>query len=156
MELRKYLVFFLLMMVAAVVQAEEMHDVHKVVTSDSLEWKELKSLPPAKVAVIIGDPAKEGLFTIRLSIPSGVKVLPHWHPSDEHVTVLTGTMRMGMGDKFDPASGKSVPAGGYSFMPAKVHHYAWFDEESVIQITGMGPWKIIYVNPEDDPANKTP
>ena len=153
---RNGFVFFLLMTTAVFVHAAEMHGGHKVVTNDSLEWKESNSLPSTKFAVIVGDPAKEGMFTMRLMLPAGLKVPPHWHLTDEHVTVLSGTMHMGMGDKLDPKMGTAVPAGGYSFVPANVHHYAWFEEESIIQITGMGPWKIVYVNPEDDPAKKTP
>src|SRR5262245_22982071 len=107
----------------------------------------------AKAAVLEGDPSKEGPFTIRAQMPDGYKVPPHWHPAIEHVTVISGTLHLGMGDKIDKAAAKTLPAGSFSYMPAQMHHFAWMEGETVLQIHGMGPWGITYVNPADDPRN---
>lgn len=119
-------------------------------------WQEgPAALPPgSKMAVLHGDPAKSGLFTIRAVLPDGYRVPPHWHPTDEHVTVLSGTFHLGMGDRFDPASGTEMPAGTYGFMGAKMHHYAWASGETVIQVHAMGPFEVHYLNPDDDPRKK--
>jgi len=111
------------------------------------------SLPAgAQIAVLEGDPTKAGMpFTIRGKFPDGYKVPPHWHPTDEKVTVLQGTLGMGLGEKFDPAAGHQMPAGSFALMPKGVRHYAWAIGETVIQVSGMGPFEVNYVNPMDDP-----
>jgi quercetin dioxygenase-like cupin family protein len=117
------------------------------------------SLPKgAKFQTLEGDPQKEGLFTMRLWLPSGYRVPAHWHPADEHVTVISGTFHMGMGDKLDTSAGKTLPAGSFVVMPAGSRHFAYVNEETVVQLHGMGPWGINYVNPADDPrgAGKAP
>jgi len=110
--------------------------------------------PGAKVAVLDGDPAKEGFFTMRLLLPDGYKVQPHWHPNPERVTIVSGTLHLGHGDRFDPAQAKALPAGTYSSMQPKMTHFAWAEGETVLQLSTMGPWQIVYVNPADDPRQK--
>ncbi len=105
------------------------------------------------MAVLAGDPNKKGLFTVRLQTPAGYKVPPHTHPTGEHITVISGTFYIGTGDKFDEAAGKELGAGSYMVMPAAMKHYAWTPAETIIQIHGMGPFVIKYVNPADDPRN---
>ncbi|MBS0365739.1 MAG: cupin domain-containing protein [Proteobacteria bacterium] len=113
------------------------------------------NLPPnAHMAVLAGDPASTGLITVRLKMPAGYKVPPHWHPTDEHVTVLSGTLAVGMGDKIDRAQSKTLTAGGYGVVPANMHHYAFTRTGAVIQINLNGPFGITYVNPADDPGHK--
>ena len=107
----------------------------------------------AKLAVLAGDPNKKGLFTVRLRTPAGYKVPPHTHPTSEHITVISGTFNVGTGDKFDEAAGKEMSAGGYMVMPPGMKHYAWTPAEAIIQVQGMGPFVIKYVNPADDPRN---
>jgi hypothetical protein len=107
----------------------------------------------AKLAVLEGDPGKAQAFTIRLRVPDGYKVAPHWHPTTEHVTVISGTFHIAMGDKFDDTQGSALPAGSFAYMAPKMHHYAWFTGESEIQIHGMGPFALNYVNPADDPQH---
>ena len=107
----------------------------------------------AKLAVLAGDPNKKGLFTVRLRTPAGYKVSPHTHPTSEHITVISGTFNIGTGDKFDEATGKEMGAGGYMVMPPGMKHYAWTPGETIIQVHGMGPFAINYVNPTDDPRN---
>ena len=112
------------------------------------------SLPAgARLAVLEGDPAKEGFFTMRLWLPDGFKVAPHWHPKVEHVTVISGTFNLGMGEKVDQAGSREMPAGTFGFWPAGMRHFAWAKGDTVIQLHGIGPWTITYVNPSDDPRN---
>ena len=112
------------------------------------------SLPAgAKLAVLEGDPGKEGFFTMRLWLPDGYKVAPHWHPKVEHVTVISGTFNLGMGEKFDQTGAREMPAGTFGHWPAGMKHFAWAKGDTVIQLHGIGPWTITYVNPSDDPRN---
>jgi quercetin dioxygenase-like cupin family protein len=125
--------------------------------SDKLKWQEgPPSLPKgARIAVLEGNPAKEGPFVFRLKIPDGYRVPPHVHPKTERITVLSGTFHVGMGDKFDAKAGKAMPAGTYGHWPAGMKHFVWAKGETVLQFHGMGPWSIQYVNPDDDPRNQT-
>lgn len=106
----------------------------------------------AKFAVIDGDPAASGLVTVRLRLPAGYAIKPHWHPTDEHVTVLAGTLSLGMGDSLDKAHAMTLRAGGYAVAPAKAHHYAFTRTGATIQVHLMGPFALTYVNPADDPS----
>jgi quercetin dioxygenase-like cupin family protein len=106
----------------------------------------------AKFAVIDGDPTAKGLVTVRFEMPAGYKIAPHWHPTDEHITVLSGTFGVGMGDTLDIAHGKTLSAGGYAVAPATMHHYAWTKTGATIQVHMIGPFAITYVNPADDPS----
>jgi len=108
----------------------------------------------ASFAVVSGDPSHAGLFVVRLKLPAGYKIAPHWHPTDEHVTVLAGTFGVGMGDKIDLAATKKLPAGGYALLPATMHHYAVAIEETTVQVHGQGPFALTYVNPSDDPSQR--
>jgi hypothetical protein len=110
-------------------------------------------LPPgAQLAVISGDPSKAGaIYTIRLKMPDGYQVGPHWHPQDENVTVISGTFGIGMGDQFDKSKGELIKTGGFAGAPKEMHHYAWAVGPTVIQLHGEGPFVITYVNPADDP-----
>lgn len=107
----------------------------------------------AKFAVIEGDPASTGLVTVRLQLPPGYQIAPHWHPTDEHVTVLAGSLALGMGDTLDKAHSATLTSGGYAVAPAKMHHYAWTKNGATIQIHLLGPFAITYVNPADDPTH---
>jgi quercetin dioxygenase-like cupin family protein len=110
------------------------------------------SLPAGgKMAVLEGDPGKEDFFTMRLWLPDGFKISPHFHPKVEHVTVISGTFNFGMGDKFDQTATRAMPAGTFGFWPAEMKHFAWAKGETIIQLHGIGPWMITYVNPSDDP-----
>jgi quercetin dioxygenase-like cupin family protein len=119
----------------------------------SIEWKAgPPSLPTgAKMAVLEGDPTKEGPFVMRLQTPDGYHIPPHTHPKTERVTVISGTMFLAMGENLDRSAAKTLPAGTYGFWPAGMKHAAWFDAGTVIQIHGVGPWQINYLNPADDP-----
>jgi quercetin dioxygenase-like cupin family protein len=118
-----------------------------------IQWKPgPPSLPPgAKMAVLEGNPAKEGAFLMRLQAPADYHIPPHTHPKTERVTVISGTMFLAMGDNLERSAARTLPAGTYAFWPAGMKHTAWFDAGTVIQIHGIGPWQINYVNPADDP-----
>ncbi len=125
-------------------------------TADKIKWQfGPPSLPKgAMIAVLEGDPTKEGPFVFRVKIPDGYRVPPHTHPKTERVTVVSGTFNIGMGDKFDPAATRPMPAGTYGFWPAGMKHFVWAKGETVLQFHGMGPWSIQYLNPDDDPRRK--
>lgn len=121
----------------------------------NLDWKPgPPALPPgAKMVVLEGDPTKEGPFVMRLQAPANYHVPPHSHPKTERVTVISGTMFLAMGDNLERSAAKTLPAGSYNFWPAGMKHAAWFEPGTVIQLHGIGPWQITYVNPADDPRN---
>jgi hypothetical protein len=109
----------------------------------------------AQLAVLEGDPgASTGDFTIRLKMPDGYKIAPHWHPKRENVTVVSGNFKVGMGDKFDDTTMMTFPAGSFAYLDPEMHHYAMASGEVVVQVHGMSPLKFNYVNPADDPSKK--
>lgn len=113
------------------------------------------SLPPgAQGAVLQGDPASAGPFTLRLKLPDGYRIPPHFHPAIEHITVLQGTFVIGTGETADRATEKPLGAGSFAFMPAGMRHFVRTEKETIVQLHGTGPWGITYVNTADDPRNK--
>lgn len=128
---------------------------HRMMNPADFKWSDAPpGLPKgAKVAVLQGNPSAPGVFAMRVTLPAGYRVLPHFHPADENVTVLSGELYMGMGDTFDGSKAHAISAGGFSIMPMGMRHYAFTKAETVFQVHGMGPWGITYVNPQDDPRN---
>lgn len=130
---------------------------HILATAAEMKWGE----PPpvfekgASFTVVSGDPSKAGVFVVRLKMPAGYKIAPHWHPTDEHVTVLSGTFALGMGDKFERAAMKALPAGGYALLPAEMRHFAMATTAATVQVEGLGPFALTYVNPADDPSKRS-
>lgn len=123
--------------------------------SSELPWKDAAALPPgAKIAVLEGDPSKDGLFVMRILLPDGFHIPPHTHPKTERVTVLSGTFHLAMGERLNRSDSRPLPAGSFGFWPAGMKHTAWAEGETTIQLHGIGPWVINYVNPADDPRNK--
>ena len=129
---------------------------HSMVTPDQLQWKDAAGLPPGTQLTVIEGPMNEAVpFTVRIKFPAGTTVPAHWHPAIEHVTVMSGTLNMGVGDKLDESKAMRLPAGSISIMQPKTTHFGFFNEETIVQIHGVGPWAINYVNPADDPRKKT-
>jgi quercetin dioxygenase-like cupin family protein len=127
---------------------------HVLVTPDQIKWGPgPPSLPPgSQLAVLEGDPSKAGSqFTMRATLPDGYRIPPHWHPTDERIVVLQGSFGMGVGNKFDQSAGHELPTGSYASMPKGLRHYAWAVGETVIQVSGVGPFEVNYVNAADDP-----
>jgi len=124
---------------------------HSIVAPSDVRWRTLR--PGAEIATVSGDPDKAGSpFVIRFRYHGKARIPPHWHPVDEHLTVLSGTFRIGMGERGEESATTTLGAGAYTFVPAKMAHYAWADGDATIQVHGIGPFAINYVNPADDPA----
>lgn len=128
---------------------------HMMVIPDELKWTDVSTLPAgAKVAVIEG-PLNEAVpFTIRLKFPANYQIPAHSHPAIEHVTVISGTFNMGTGEKLDQSKTKALPVGSVAIMQPKTTHFSWTKEETIIQVHGVGPWAVNFVNPADDPRKK--
>ena len=156
--LRRVACLVVLGMVSGVVAAQDSKSEHVLFTPAQAKWSD----PPpvfekgASFTVVSGDPSKPGLYVVRLKVPAGYKIAPHWHPTDEHVTVVSGSFALGMGEKFDKAALKTLPAGGYALLPAEMRHYAMAMTAAVVQVHGQGPFALTYVNPADDPSKRTP
>lgn len=131
-------------------------DQHLTYTTGDIDWRDGPgSLEPgAQFVVLEGDPSAEGVFTLRIRMPDGYRISPHWHPNVERVTVLSGTFRLGSGDAFDAAATTPLGAGSYTSMPPGMRHFAVTEGETVIQLTSVGPWLINYVDPDDDPRGR--
>lgn len=127
---------------------------HTMYGPSDIQWSDAPPVLPAgaKVAVLEGDPAKPGYFAMRLRMPDGYKIMPHWHPNVERVTIISGSLSLGLGETFDESKGHAMTAGTYATMQPEVRHFAWTTGETEIQITTLGPWKLVYVNPKDDPS----
>jgi hypothetical protein len=143
---------------AAPVTADEMMKPadHAFFAPDEIVWGPAAPALPAgaKMAVLKGDPTQEGIVVLRAWFPAGYQIMPHWHPASEHVTVISGEAHVGMGDAFDKTMGYVVPAAGFAYLAPLIHHYFWVDTETVIQVEGMGPFQLYYLNPADDPRNQ--
>ncbi len=111
--------------------------------------------PGAQLAVIEGNPAgTTGDYTVRLKMPDGYRIAPHWHPKRENVTVISGTLKVGMGDTFDADKMAPFPAGSFAYLDPDMHHYVSASGEVVVQVHGQAPLAFNYVNPQDDPSKK--
>lgn len=129
---------------------------HKLLQPGDVKWGPgPASLPAgAQAAVLYGDPAKEGLFALRLKFPKGYRIAPHTHPKPEIVTVISGKFQFGMGEKADMSKATGFPAGGFVAMAPGTAHFAGADEETVVQLNSTGPWAVNYIDPKDDPRKK--
>jgi quercetin dioxygenase-like cupin family protein len=119
-----------------------------------LKWGPAPAVLPAgaQVAVLAGDPGTTGQFVIRLKMPAGYKVPPHTHPTDEYVTVMSGDLAFGMGDKLDAAKATRLTAGGFALARTGMSHFAVSTGGAELEIAAQGPFVITYVNPADDPS----
>jgi len=126
------------------------------INKGSIKWGEAPPALPkgAKVAVLHGDPFKAGQYILRLSMPANYRIPPHWHSQAEHLTVISGALHLGMGDKADAKAARALTPGGFHYLPAKAHHYAFTKSPAVIQVSGEGPFDINYLNPADNPEKK--
>ena len=123
--------------------------------AEQLKWADVPSLPPgARIAVIEGPLNEAAPVMFRLKLPANYRIPAHWHPGVEHVTVMSGTFYMGTGDSIDAAQAMALPAGSTAIMQPGTRHFALTRDEVVVQVHGMGPWGVTYVNPADDPRQK--
>lgn len=120
----------------------------------TLHWAPAPAVFPAgaQMAVVSGDPTKTGPFVIQLSMPSGYRIPPHTHPTDETVKVMKGTFVVGMGDTYDEAKAKPMPAGASGSIKAGMAHFATAQGATVVSVSSTGPFAMTYVNPSDDPT----
>lgn len=127
-----------------------------MLTPGELKWTDASAMlrPGAEVAVMEGDPKKAGRFTMRIKFPAGFRMPPHRHPEDEHVTVISGTLYLGPGETVNAEKAKAMPAGSFVLVPAGTPHFGWFRETTILQLNGVGPWGVTYVNPEDAPKGR--
>ena len=114
-----------------------------IVQPASLAWMPADGLPPgAQIAVVYGNPSKEGLFAVRLKFPAGYEIPTHSHPTDEFITILSGNGRMAFGEKADAAGAEPMPAGAFIVLPAGGWHHLWIDAETVVELHSMGPFVV--------------
>lgn len=125
--------------------------------ADGIQWGPAPAVFPAgaQLAVLAGDPGKDGEYTVRLRMPSGYRIAPHTHPTDEHVTVIQGTFEVGMGDTFNASGLQALPAGAFVTAPANQAHFAAARGVTIVQVHGIGPFTLTYVNPADMPKAGT-
>lgn len=129
---------------------------HRIVTPGAVKWAAgPPSLPPgAKSAVLYGDPAKPQLFILRLWLPKGYRIAPHTHPRPELVTLVSGSGNIGFGKVADRSKTQRLPTGTFMATPPNTPHYVFIEEDTVVQLSTIGPWAVNYVNPADDPRKK--
>ncbi|MGH7742900.1 MAG: cupin domain-containing protein [Candidatus Eiseniibacteriota bacterium] len=152
--------------VPAAVPAEESHHEHgspsasasslpKSFTPEGMKWVDaMPSLPRGvRMAVLEGDPATPGPYTVRLWLPAGCRVLPYWRPETERLTVVLGAVILGLGNQFDDDAGVPIKAGSFALVPARRHHYLWTRDVAVVQMHGVGPWSMTYVDASLDPRH---
>jgi ketosteroid isomerase-like protein len=130
---------------------------HVMVAPSALTWGDgPPGLPPgAKLAVVSGDPTQAQPFVLRAQVPAGYRIAPHWHPTAENITVLSGTVALGMGEEFNESALQNLPAGSYAALPGEMRHYFLARTTATFQVHGMGPFAINYVNPADDPSKQS-
>lgn len=126
------------------------------ILSENVQWHPFPAFPPeARLAVLMGEPAKPGPYVVRVKVPAGVKLMPHTHPEDRVYTIISGVFYIGLGTTFDPAKLKAYAPGSVIILPANTPHFHWAQSgDYVSQVAGTGPLGIKYVNPDDDPRNQ--
>jgi quercetin dioxygenase-like cupin family protein len=126
---------------------------HTILTAQEIKWSPGPASIPkgAEAAVLFGDPSKDGPFAMRLRFPKGYAIPPHTHPRPEIVTVISGTFKLGTGEKADRSKARDLPAGSFFAFAPGMAHFAFVDEDTVVQLNSVGPWGLNYVNPQDDP-----
>ena len=124
-----------------------------MVNPGAVKWADAPPVLPkgAKVAVLHGDPGKSGAVTMRLSLPAGYKIAPHTHTQAEQLTVITGALYLGMGEKVDASKAHALRAGGFHYLPGKTPHFAYTKAATIVQVDGQGPFDLNYINPDDNP-----
>jgi len=131
-------------------------DMSAPVNNKDLKWAPAPNILPkgATFTVISGDPMKDEPYVVRLKMPAGYKIPAHNHPTSEYVTVLSGKLHLGLGDKLDLKKGVTLSAGGFAEAPAQTNHFAWASAPTIVQVHGQGPFAFNYVDPADDPSKK--
>lgn len=128
-------------------------DDHVLIESDAFDYQPgpASLAEGAEYSVLYGDPSSEGVFAMRLKLPDGYHIAPHFHTQPEIVTVISGKFRIGMGEEASPDAATTLEPGGFFAYPPGMAHYAYAEGETVVQLNSTGPWTITYVRDEDDP-----
>jgi quercetin dioxygenase-like cupin family protein len=131
-------------------------DVFRAIGSEEMDWKPFAAFPPSvRLAVVVGQPLKEGPYVIRVKVPHDVKLMPHRHPEDRIYTVISGTFYIGLGDRFDADKLQAYPPGTVIVLPGNTSHFHWARSgEYITQVSALGPLGLDYVNPSDDPRHR--
>ena len=130
------------------------HGAHSFTAAKDLKWNDNPALPGAKVAVIEGPLNEAKPFILRIKLPANYKIPPHYHTAIEHVTVISGEFTMGMGENFGQGKATTLKAGDVGIMQPKTAHYASTTKPTEVQVHGVGPWTLTFVNPADDPRKQ--
>ena len=130
-------------------------EVFKTILPEDIDWKPFAAFPPpARLAIVVGQPSESGPYMVRVKVPRGVKLMPHRHPEDRIYTVISGVFYIGLGDQFDADKLEAYPAGAVIVLPGNTCHFHWAKSgEYITQVTAIGPLGLVYVNPKDDPRN---
>jgi len=128
----------------------------RAILPEEIEWKPLPAFPAsARLAIVVGEPVREGPYTIRVKLPHGTRMMPHSHPEDRMYTVISGIFYIGLGDKFDAEKLQAYPPGSVIVLPGNTSHFHWAKSgEYITQVTAIGPLGLEYIDVEDDPRNK--
>jgi quercetin dioxygenase-like cupin family protein len=128
----------------------------RAILPEKIEWKPFAAFPPsARLAIVVGEPLKQGPYTIRVRVPGGVKLMPHRHPEDRVYTVISGTFYIGLGDEFDAEKLQAYPPGAVIILPGNTAHFHWAKSgEYITQVTAIGPLGLEYIDAKDDPRSE--
>src|SRR5581483_1868227 len=126
-----------------------------IAAPSDLKWADTgPQFPDTQLVILDGDAGGKGPVALRFRCPADYKFLPHTHPGAERVTVLAGTMLIGLGPTYDAAKLKEVQTGGFFVIPTKEPHYGECKGETIIEVHTTAPLGTTYVNPADDPSKK--
>ena len=129
----------------------------KAILPEDIEWKPFAAFPSsARLAIVVGEPIREGPYTIRVKLPHGTKMMPHSHPEDRMYTVISGIFYIGLGDNFDAEKLQAYPPGSVIILPGNTSHFHWAKSgDYITQVTAIGPLGLEYMDAQDDPRNQT-
>lgn len=129
----------------------------RAIFPEEIEWKPFAAFPPsARLAIVVGEPAREGPYTIRVKLPHGTKMMPHSHPEDRMYTVISGIFYIGLGDNFDAEKLQAYPPGSVIILPGNTSHFHWAKSgEYITQVTAIGPLGLEYIDVKNDPRNQS-
>ncbi len=129
----------------------------KAILPEEIEWKPFAAFPPsARLAILVGQPLQAGPYTIRVKLPSGVKLMPHSHPEDRVYTVISGFFYIGLGDEFDADKLQAYAPGAVIVLPGNTSHFHWAKSgEYITQVTAIGPLGLEYIDAKNDPRKES-
>jgi quercetin dioxygenase-like cupin family protein len=126
------------------------------VLAENVNWEPFAAFPPsAQLAVVVGRPSEPGPYVVRVKLPAGLKLMPHWHHEDRVYTVISGIFYIGLGERFEAADLEAYPPGAVVVLPGGTRHFHWAKSgEYVTQVTATGPISLEYVDRHNDPRTQ--